>query len=332
MYIKPIGILAHRFICMVLIFALPLTCLTPSASAQTKTARIGVLVLDEAPWKLPNISIFGPKLAEHGWKEGKNLFIEVRYARGKELSYTESAEELVKLKVDAIYASGAPAGRAAFTATKTIPIVMVDFTNDPVAAGYADSYNRPGKNVTGVFLDAPEFAGKWVDMLRTVVPRLKQIAVVWDPKPGRTHLEAVQRVSKSVGLRTQVFEVANLDDIAKAFQSMRGKSQAMIILPSPMSYSFAEQIAELTRKFKVSATSIFKKFAQQGGLISYGPNSTETTQRSAALLGRILDGTPPGLLPIERPYRYDFLINMKAVKALNLKVPDYLLLGAELVN
>ncbi|MFN0314267.1 MAG: ABC transporter substrate-binding protein [Burkholderiales bacterium] len=315
-----------------MLFFPSLASFTQPGWTQTRTARVGVLALSEATVKLPQMMVFLPTLAQHGWVEGKNLIVEYRYARGEDLTYTESVDELIRLKVDVIYCFAAPGCRAAFAATRTIPIVMQDYTNDPLALGYAASYSHPGKNVTGVFLDAPEFAGKWVETLRAMVPGIKQIAILWDPKPGRVHLDAVKRAAESLRLRVQVQEVITPKDFEKAFLAIRGKSQAVIITPSPMAYTYAKQLADLANKYKLPATSMAKQFAEMGGTVSYGPNNTESTLRNTEQVAKILNGQKPGDIPIERPYKFDFLINMKSVKALKLKVPDYLLVGAELVD
>lgn len=159
-------------------------------SAQTKPARVGILVTqlrgtDEEMAKYHEP--FRRMLARHGWIEGRNVSLEYRAARGTPPQFEEPAAELVKLDVDVIFANSAPAARAAYAATRTIPIITSDYTNDPLAAGYAESYGRPGRNLTGVFLDAPEFAGKLLQLLQTIVPGLSRVAVLWDPAPGRAH-------------------------------------------------------------------------------------------------------------------------------------------------
>ncbi|MFN0314266.1 MAG: ABC transporter substrate-binding protein [Burkholderiales bacterium] len=302
------------------------------ALAQGKTARVGILVLSEEQKKHPWHAEFISVLQERGWMQGKNLEFEYRYARGENLQFFDGAADLARLKVDVILASSAPAVRAMYAATQTIPIVALDYSTDPVAAGYVLSYSRPGKNITGVFLDAPELAGKWVDMLRALVPRLKRIAVLWDPSAGTVHLSAVQRAAKSFNLRMQLHEVKVPQDLEKAFAASRGFAQAIIVLPSPLTFTHESQLASLALKHKLPATSMFRTFAQAGGAIGYGPSRLESAQRNASQVARILDGAKPADLPIERPMKFDFVYNMHTMKALNLKVPDSLLLGAELVG
>ena len=150
-----------------------------------------------------------------------------------------------------IFADSAPGVRAAHAATSTVPIVALDFTTDPVAERYAESHGRPGGNLTGVFLDAPEFAAKWLQFLRAMVPSLSRVAVLWDPSPGAAHLHALQKLAPSFGVRLQVVEVHKPDDLDKAFSAFRGDPQALIILPSPMIYVQSERLARLALKYRL---------------------------------------------------------------------------------
>ena len=297
--------------------------------AQAKVPRVGMLIFDEATLQTTGILSFIAKLAERGWVPGKNVVLEYQFARGEGMRFNEGAEELVRLKVDVVMAFSAPAARAAFAATATIPIVIQDYTNDPVAAGYAESYSRPGKNLTGVFLDAPEFAGKWIELLRAIVPDLQRVAVLWDPAPGPAHLKAVQDAARLFGLQVQTHEVRTPDDLDKAFAAFRGRPQALIILPSPMTFIHSARIADLALKYRLPGTSIARKFAEAGGVISYGPHAAETAQRNAVQVAKILDGAKPGDLPIERPTKFNLVVNLKTAKALGLTISESVLLRAD---
>jgi putative ABC transport system substrate-binding protein len=168
---------------------------TGQSWGQAKIARLGVLTFTGAAAEEP----LRRTLAAYGWVADQNLSIEFRIATGDPPQFVDAAAELVRLKVDVLCANGAPATRAAYAATRTIPIVALDFTNDPVAAGYVESYGRPGRNLTGVFLDAPGFAAKWLELLSAVIPRLSPVAVLWDPSPGPAHLQALQAAAASFG-------------------------------------------------------------------------------------------------------------------------------------
>ena len=301
--------------------------------AQAKTARIGVLYTQmpfkdnpqQWDWQEP----FQHTLAEHGWIEGKNVLFEYRSSRGNPPQFTESAAELVGLKVDVIYAESAPATRAAYTATRAIPIIATDFTNDPVAAGYAESYGRPGRNLSGFFLDAPGFAGKWLELLKGILPGLSRLVILWDPAPGPAHLQALQSAARSLGVQAKVVEVRHPDDIEPALSNLRGRPQALVVLPSPMTWGQSRRLAELARKYRLPGTSMAPEFAQAGGVLSYGPDQAEAIDRSAILVAKILSGANPGDLPVERPTKFQLIINLKTAKALGLKVPGSVLIRAD---
>jgi len=298
--------------------------------AQTKTARIGMFTFEagaEKQWLEP---FFLRALVEQGWIEGKNVSLEYRTAVPNDSSQlAKTAADLVRLKVDVIFADSAPAVRAAYGATHTIPIVGIDFTNDPVAVGYAQSYGRPGGNVTGVFLDAPEFAGKWLELLRAMIPSLTRVAVLWDPAPGRAHLEAVQHIAQTLHVQLQVLEVRNPDDIDRAFSEFRPQPQALIALPSPMIYAQSRQLAKLALEHRLPATSMASLFAQAGGMLSYGPDAASAHERGAVLVAKILAGAKAGELPVERPTKIQLIVNQKTARALGVIFPESILLRAD---
>ena len=305
---------------------------TGESSGQAKIARVGILTRPFSgnvhdAWD----EGFLRALAQQGWNEGKNISFEYRSVRGNPPQYEESAAELVRLKVDVIWANNAPATRAAAGATRTIPIVGLDFTNDPVAAGYARSYGRPGGNLTGFFLDAPQFALKWLELLKAMIPGLSRVAVLWDPSPGATHLKAVQSATQRFGVRLQVLEVHEPDDLEPAFSALRRRPQALIILPSPMIWAESERLAELAMKHRLPATSMAPEFAEAGGMLAYGPNAAEAAERCGILVAKILSGANPRELPVERPGKFDLVVNVKTAKAVALTVPDEILVSSDRV-
>jgi putative tryptophan/tyrosine transport system substrate-binding protein len=297
---------------------------------QANTQRVGILgtPLRDSAYDA-YYAAFRNRLAQHGWIEGKNVAFEYRDALGQPPQFDESAAQLVGLKVDVIYANSAPATRAAYVATQSIPIVALDFTNDPVAAGYADSYGRPGRNLTGIFLDAPGFAGKWLELLKAVIPRLSRIAVLWDPSPGSGHLEALQVAARSLGVKLEVVEARTPDDFDKALASLRGRPQALIILPSPMIWKESARLAALAMKHRLPATSMADLFAKAGGAISYGPDVNASWERAGVLVAQILGGAKPAELPVESPAKFQLIVNLKTAKALGLTIPESILLRAD---
>ena len=216
---------------------------------------------------------FEEALAKQGWVPGKNVIIEHRVFRETADSpLTDAVAEVIKLNVKVIFAANAPMLRASAAMTRTIPIVGNDMTTDPVAAGYAESYGRPGKNVTGVFLDAPEIGGKWVEILQSLIPRLSQVAVLWDPRPGAIHKIAVKEAASQRGVRIKIHEVQSKADIQRTFAKLRPRPQAIIILPSPLLVYYSQLLADLALEHKIPAISPFRLFVDSGGAIAYGPN------------------------------------------------------------
>lgn len=305
---------------------------TGESWGQTNVRRVGILTGDvnltgdhAKQWWEP----FRRTLADRGWIEGKNVSFEFRKPSGDPPQFADAASELVRLKVDVIWATSAPAVRAAFAATRTIPIVAQDFTSDPVDKGYIESYARPGGNITGVFLDAPDFAGKWVELLKAMIPGLSSVVVLWDPSPGAAHLHAVESAALSLGVRPQVIGVRKQEDIDRVFASIRGRPGALIILPSPMVYFQSERLAKLALKYRLPATSLFRLFAEGGGTLAYGPDQALSSVRLGVLVAKILGGANPAELPVERPTKFQLVVNLKTAKALGLTIPESILLRAD---
>jgi len=302
------------------------------ALGKNDITRVGVLTffdVDSEIWSGIWWETFGRTIKDQGWIEGETVSFDYRSAHNLSDNFASGADALVKLEVDVIVAIGAPALRAAYAATRTIPIVAVDFTNDPVSAGYAKSYAQPGGNVTGVFLDAPEFAGKWFELLLAMIPELERVSVLWDPAPGATHLHAVRGVAESESIELQVLKVHKPNDIDKAFDALGGQSHAVIILPSPMSYSESARLATLALEHHMLATSMAREFAIAGGALSYGPDLVLAWKRIAVLVAKILSGSNPAKIPVERPTRFQLVVNLKSAKALGITVPQSVLLRAD---
>lgn len=310
--------------------AVPLAMLwTKPAWTQAKLPRVGILTVDAA--KQYPLEPFYRTLRERGWIEGKNVMFEIRDAGGDPRGLAEPAAELVRLKVDVLFPIGPPAVRAAVAATRDIPIVAHDFETDPVAAGYAQSYSRPGGNLTGLFLDSPDLAGKWVEFLKAVVPNLSRAVVLWDSTSGAVPLQAVRAVAPLLGVKLQVLEIKTPREIDQAPSAFRGRPQAMIVLPSPMMYVESARLAQVAKKSRLPATSMFPPFPEAGGMIAYGPELAATLERCAVLVAKVLGGANPGDLPVERPIKFEFVLNLKAARDLRLTVPDSVLLRADKV-
>jgi putative ABC transport system substrate-binding protein len=302
------------------------------AWSQTNVKRVGILsfseVADQPEWK-GFLDILRGTLSDHGWIEGDNVTFEFRSAHGDPSNFAAAASALVGQNVDVLWAAGAPALHAAYAATRTIPIVAIDYTTDPVSEGYVENYGRPGGNVTGVFLDTPEFAGKWFEVLKAMIPDLSEVVILWDPAPGRTHLIAARNIAKILNVGVKVFEVHKPGDINNAFDEMGKRPQAIIILPSPMIYNESTRLAKLALEYRTLAISYARTFAKAGGAIAYGPDDNASVSSLAILTAKILNGANPAKLPVQRPAKVQLIVNLKTAKALGVTIPDSILLWAD---
>ena len=270
-------------------------------------------------------------LRELGWIEGKNISIEYRYAEGHADRVPALAAELVRHKVDVIVTSTPTDTLPAKEATRTIPIVMASGT-DPVHLGIAGSFARPGGNVTGLAQIVTELAGKRLELLKEIVPNLSQVAVMWNPggRGSTNNWRELQLPAKTLGLHLRSLETRSLSDFDRAFaEATRAHVGALAIMPDPLFAGNLRQIADLALKSHMPAVFHLREFVDFGGLIAYGPDRTDMFRRAAAYVDKILKGAKPGDLPIERPTKFELVINLKTAKALGITIPQSLLLRAD---
>ena len=271
------------------------------------------------------LAAFRQGLAEAGYVEGKNLAIEYRFANFRRELLPEAAGDLVRLNVNVIFAAGPLAVAAARNATNSIPTVAVDLESDPVAMGYIKSLARPGGNLTGMFLDLPELSGKQVGLLKEIVPRLSRIAIFGIPGLNATQFAATETVVRALALEAEIMEVQVADDFERALEAARTRHvEAGILLSSPLVFLASKQIGELALAKRLPLISLFAEFPKSGGLIAYGPNVGEIFRRCGDYVAKILHGAKPSDLPIQRPERFDLVINLKTATALGLDVPTQL--------
>jgi putative ABC transport system substrate-binding protein len=231
------------------------------------------------------------------------------------------AAELV-VDVDVILAIASDSLVAARQASKTIPIVALDLESDPVANGAAQSLNRPGGNVTGIFFDAPEIAGKWIQIIREMVPQTRMVALLYDTHLDQTQLKSGEETARNIGIKTLRLGIDQPSDLRSAFQrAVDAKVDAMLVHSSPIFVDQAATIAGLGREFRLPTIGLFPIFAKVGGLISYGPNNFELFKQAGGVVGKILRGAKPAEFPIQRPIYLSFLINLSTAKLLQLTVP-----------
>jgi putative ABC transport system substrate-binding protein len=299
-----------------------------AAQQAGRTYRVGLL-LPGSPGT--GIAAFGPAIRRLGWVTGQNLILEQRYARGDLGRLPALAAELVSLKVDVILVSSVaiPAARAA---TRTIPTVMAFAVDDPVEEGWVASLARPGGNLTGVTLHAPELAGKRLELLQIALPGMRRVGVLAWPGPGGLgQLRAAETAARAMGLQLQVAEAAEPPRYEGALAGLRRDgAEALLVLSSSAFFAERQRIADLAIRHRLPLVAPFREVAESGGLMAYGPNIVELwAQRVPVYVDRILKGARPGELPIEQPTKYELVVNLKTAKALGLTIPPSLLLRAD---
>jgi putative tryptophan/tyrosine transport system substrate-binding protein len=301
---------------------------------QSAGYRIGHLALaaptDTPPPPPANWNAFVQGLREAGYIEGANIAFEHRSAHGQPELFPKLALELASLKVDVIFARGTWALAAAKSATKTIPIVGIDLEIDPVEAGLAESIARPGGNVTGLFLDLSELSGKHLQILKEIIPGTSRVAVLGDPDINAPQIREVERIAQSLSMQTQIVGMRNATALDDAFNTaVNWHADALIVLSNPLTLAYRTRIAEVAAKARLPTIYLYRLHVTAGGLLSYGPDLPDMFRRCGVYVGRILGGTKPADLPIERPARFEMVVNLKAAKALGIAVPEIILTRAD---
>jgi putative ABC transport system substrate-binding protein len=248
----------------------------------------------------------------------------VRSAEGDDELLAKYANELAA-SMDVILAIASGSLVAARQASQTVPIVALDLESDPITTGAARSLNRPGGNVTGIFLDAPEIAGKWIQIMREVLPQIHKVALLYDAHLDQTQLKSGENTARNIGIETVRFGIDQPGEFRSAFQrAVEAKVDAMLVHSSPIFVDQAALIAELSREFRLPSIGLFPIYAKVGGLISYGPNNFELIKQLGGIAGKILRGAKPSEFPIQRPIYPSFLINMRTAKLLQVTIPPSL--------
>ena len=307
--------------------------LPAEAQKAGKVYRIGYLSGNAA--RIPHrIEAFRQGLRDLGYVEGKNIVIELRSAKGKLARFRALSAELVRLKVDVIVTGGGGATRAAQEATSTIPIVFTQ-DRDPVANGFVASLARPGGNITGNSRLAPELSGKQLELLMEIVPRLSRVAAVWSStsRQSASMRKEIELAAGVLGLKLQFIDVQGPMDIEPAFReaSKRYAEAALWLVANPNYNSNRTQVAELAVKSRLPVIYSRRIDVEAGGLMSYSVNITELDRRAATYVDKILKGAKPAELPVERPRKFDLVINLKTAKQIGLTIPPEILIRADKV-
>ena len=300
------------------------------AQQPARIFRIGILLPASVSFFLPRFEAFRQRLRELGYVEGKNIVIEYRSAEGKLERLPDLAAELVLLKVDVIITAGAGSSPAK-KATATIPIVIGSHA-DPIGSGLVSSLARPGGNITGLSLMAPDLDGKRLELLKEAFPKIGRVAFLWQRVGGIRPLTEMEAAAKTLGLKLQSLEVRRLDDFESAFaRAKRDSAQALITNPSPFIATQQRQVLDFAAKNRLPAMYPASEWVEPGGLTSYGPNITDLWRRAADFVDKILKGTKPADIPVEQPMKFEFVVNLKAAKQISVTVEPNVLVRADRV-
>jgi putative ABC transport system substrate-binding protein len=295
--------------------------------------KIGVLLsgVESDPDSQLRIGAFRRGFADLGWKDGENVHIEYRWSAGKSELIRQYAEELVALAPDVILANSTPVIVALKSITTSVPIVFA-LAIDPVGLGQVKSLSRPGGNFTGFTFIDPELIGKWAALLRDAMPEVSRAGLLFDPKttpfyPGWLHeIEARQ----AGGIELVAMPVASTGEMETAIHALAQRpGSSLMIGPDPFNVVRIKQTAQLAAQNRLPAISVYRPFAAEGGLMAYGPDTAEIFRRAAGYVDRILKGANPAELPVQQPDKFEFIVNLKAAKALGLTMPRTLLATAD---
>ena len=303
--------------------------LTSRAQQAPKMPMIGFLGAG-SQWSWGSwTGAFVERLRELGWIEARTVAIEYRWAEGRSEHFTEIAAEFVRLKVDVIVTGGS-AGIAVKRATSTIPIVLA-IANDPVGDGLVTSLARPGGNVTGLSLQAPDLAGKRLGLLREVFPGVRRLAILGDVSYPAAVLEMreVQTTARTLGFEVTNLEVRQAEEITPAFEALTDRAEVLYVCTDALMITNRLRISALALAAALPTIFALREYVEAGGLMSYGPNISDLFRRAAEYVDKILRGAMPGDLPVERPTKFEMIINLKTAKALGLTVPPTLLTRAD---
>jgi len=269
-------------------------------------------------------------LRDVGYVEGVNIKIESRWARGRPEMLPQLTRELVQLRVDLLVATARPSIEAARAATTDLPIVANDLESDPIASGYVASLAHPGGNLTGLFLDAPTLCSKWLQQIRDVVPNATRIGVLWDATTGTYQLDAINAATKTASIDLLVMQFRDSGGMETALDlGLKEAPQAVIQLGSPLIRQGAGRVAQILSSRRIPAISQFRTFPDGGGLMSYGPDLIHLYRRLGSYVSKILHGARPSDLPIERPTKFELVVNLNAAKSLGVTIPGALLAIAD---
>ena len=297
--------------------------------AKVDLRRIGVLIFNS-----PQADPIGPfleSLRELGYIDGKNITLDYASAEGKAERLPELAAALVERKPDVIFAYGGDVAPHAKVATKSIPIVAI-VSNDPVQSGLVASISKPGGNVTGLTLIYDDLAGKMLDLLKEAAPKMTRVAVLWNPSHADPEFRETKRVATAKSIDLQSLEVRKVGDFDQAFSTAIDQhAEGLIVVSTRLLLTQRQKILAFAKNSKVPTIGSWGDWARDGLLLSYGPNTEEAMRRVAVYVDKILKGAHPADLPIERPTRFELVVNLRTAKAIGLTISPSLLARADAI-
>ena len=313
------------------------TCLLPRfACAQSviKVARIAWLSGASGETQAQNIQAFREGMRALGRIDGKDFAMEFRFSQGKPELFPTFAAEAVKTNPDCVVAGGFNAIRSLMRLTKTIPIVMGNIDSDPVQEGIVASLARPGGNVTGLTGIAWELAGKRLELLREIAPKVSRVGVLFDPRSrsGYAHFEGTEAAARKLGVELQLLEITSAGAIDQAFKrALESGLEAVSVIHIGLMQNHSARVAKLALEARLPAMYSSPGFVADGGLIAYAPNIPDQYRRAAVFVDKILKGAKPGDLPVEQPTKFELVVNLRTAKAMGIAFPQTILLRAERV-
>jgi len=307
--------------------------LAARAQQGERVRRVGVMMNStaESPDAQSHLAAFRQALERLGWKEGRDLQIDTRWAGGANEGTRQLAAELVAFAPDLIVAAGGPVAAAIRTASRTVPIVLAQAV-DPVGAGFVDSLSRPGGNVTGFMQFEYGLSAKWLELVKEIAPAVRRVAILRDPtnQAGIGQWAVMQAAASSFAMELSPISVREVDEIERGIDAFaRGADRGLIVPVSARAVIHKRMIIAQVARHKLPAVYPYRDFVTDGGLISYGPNLTDQYRRAAGYVDRILKGEKPADLPVQAPIKYELVINLKTAKSLGLTVPPTLLVRAD---
>jgi putative ABC transport system substrate-binding protein len=302
--------------------------LAARAQQPGKLPTIGFLGTDALVWS-PYTAAFVQRLRELGWIEGRTIAIEYRWSEGRPARNAEIAAEFVRMKVDVIL-TNTTAARTVKQATSVIPIVF-PLGIDPVGGGLIGSLAQPGGNVTGVTNQQSDLAGKRLELLREVLPRLRRLAIIGNVGSPQAVLEMgeVQAGARTFGFEVAPLEIRRAEDVAPVFESLKDQADALYVVGDSLVQANRTRIITFSLSARLPTIVGIREFVQAGALMSYGPNFLDQFRRAAELVDKILRGTKPGDIPVEQPTKFELVINLTTAKAIGLTIPPTLLARAD---